>query len=190
MVVKERVRPGGRSARIQASVHAAVDALLEQMDRAELTIPVIAERAGVTPSTIYRRWGNLGELLSDVAVKRLRPAAEPADTGTAKSDLLAWAEQYAEEMSSEVGRAMIRDVMASPTENNAERCCGYTYEQLQAISDRAEARGEAGLDVEAVLDLVVAPIMYRILFLAPPDVAHCRALVERALPGQGQKRGG
>lgn len=182
MVVKERLRPGGRSARIQASVHEAVDGLLEEMDRAELTIPLVAERAGVTASTIYRRWGNLGELLSDVAVKRLRPAAEPADTGSLKSDLMAWTEQYLEEMSSEVGRAMIRDVIASPVEENAERCCGYTYEQLQVISDRAKTRGEAGFDVERVVDLVVAPIMYRILFVAPPDLAHCRALVDRALP--------
>lgn len=38
--------------------------------REGLTVPAIAERAGVTPSTIYRRWGNLRELLSDVAVQR------------------------------------------------------------------------------------------------------------------------
>ncbi len=33
--------------------------LLKSMDRAEVTIPLIAAEAGVTPSTIYRRWGDL-----------------------------------------------------------------------------------------------------------------------------------
>jgi len=71
-------RPGGRSARVQAAVHAATTALIAEQGRGELTVPLIAARAGVTPSTIYRRWGDLAELLADVAVERLRPDGEPA----------------------------------------------------------------------------------------------------------------
>ncbi|NWE73817.1 helix-turn-helix transcriptional regulator, partial [Pseudomonas gingeri] len=67
MAIKESIRPGGRSARVQESIHAAVRALLEEQDRSTLTVPQIAARAGVTPSTIYRRWGDLSELLADVA---------------------------------------------------------------------------------------------------------------------------
>src|SRR3954470_14177623 len=111
MAVKENIRPGGRSARVQASVHAAVRQLLEEMSRAEITVPLIATHAGVTPSTIYRRWGDLQELLADVAVERLRPDMEPVDTGNAADDLEAWAEQYAEEMSSGPGREYVRDVL-------------------------------------------------------------------------------
>ena len=37
---REMVRQGGRSARIQAEVHAATRALLEQIDRAEITVPL------------------------------------------------------------------------------------------------------------------------------------------------------
>ena len=48
-------RPGGRSARVQAAVHQATRELIEQHGRAALTVPLIAARAGVTPSTIYRR---------------------------------------------------------------------------------------------------------------------------------------
>jgi AcrR family transcriptional regulator len=163
MAVRESIRPGGRSARVQASVHAAVRALLAERDRSELTVPLIAAHAGVTPSTIYRRWGDLQQLLSDVAVERLRPDAPPHDTGSGKGDLLAWAEQYAEEMASQPGRAMIRDVMASDSEN-AGKCCGYTRQQLDVIAGRARQRGEGFPDIEVVFDRVVAPIMYRILF--------------------------
>ncbi|MDB5412087.1 MAG: hypothetical protein JWR10_422 [Rubritepida sp.] len=182
--VKERPRLGGRSARIQASVHEAVEQLSAEMDRSELAIPAIAARAGVTPSTIYRRWGSLGDLLADVAVKRLRPMADPLDTGSARTDLQAWTEQFMEEMSSEVGRAMIRDVFSSPVETNACQCCAYTYEQLQTIADRTAGRGEAGFDVDEVVDHVVAPIMYRILFSGRPmDMDYCDALIDRVMPG-------
>ena len=73
---------------------------------------MIAERAGVTPSTVYRRWGDLAQLLADAAAERLRPVSDPDDTGSLAGDLSAFVLQYAEEMSSQVGRALLRDVLA------------------------------------------------------------------------------
>ena len=52
VAVKERIRVGGRSARIQSAVHEAVKRLSAESDRAELTVPQIAAEAGVTPSTV------------------------------------------------------------------------------------------------------------------------------------------
>ncbi|BAS00109.1 transcriptional regulator [Blastochloris viridis] len=164
-------------------MHAAVRDLLAEVGRAELTIPVIAERAGVTPSTIYRRWGDLQELLGDVAVERLRPDAEPADTGTLRGDLDAWLEQYAEEMSSEPGQAMIRDVLAcnlDPTKSC--RCRDYLRDQLAVIAARAATRSEVAPDVDVLIDRIVAPVLYRILFdIEPPTPVYCRRLVAAAL---------
>src|ERR671925_645169 len=94
------MRPGGRSARVQESVHAAVRQLEAEVGRGALTVPLVAARAGVTPSTIYRRWGDLQELLSDVAVERLRPEAPPEDHGSLSADLQNWAAQFLEEMAS------------------------------------------------------------------------------------------
>ena len=62
MAIKEGLRPGGRSARVQESIHSAVRALLQEQERSTVTVPQIAARAGVTPSTIYRRWGDLSQL--------------------------------------------------------------------------------------------------------------------------------
>ncbi|WP_122857219.1 TetR family transcriptional regulator, partial [Pseudomonas viridiflava] len=78
MAIKEAVRTGGRSARVQESIHRAVRDLLLEQDRSTLSVPLIATRAGVTPSTIYRRWGDLTNLLADAAIARLRPD-EPID---------------------------------------------------------------------------------------------------------------
>jgi AcrR family transcriptional regulator len=146
---------------------------------------MIADRAGVTPSTIYRRWGDLAQLLADVAVRRLRPIADPEDTGDARSDLETWVLQYAEEMSSRVGRALLRDVFATSGEPGyAAQCWRYTHAHLTTLAKRAVARGEQPFDVEAVVDRVVAPIVYHILFndrAVGPD--YCRALVADLVAG-------
>ncbi|MFF9765309.1 TetR/AcrR family transcriptional regulator [Streptomyces sp. NPDC014636] len=175
---RQMVRPGGRSARVQESVHAAVRALVSELGRDALTVPLIAQRAGVTPSTIYRRWGDLRELLSDVAVERLRPDTAPGDHGTLSSDLTAWAEQFLDEMSSPTGRAYIRDaLLGDPDGGNAGQCSAYAAEQIDVILSRAAERGEHPPDVETVMDRVVAPLMYRILFRPEGlDTAYARHL--------------
>ena len=181
-------RPGGRSARVQQAVHQAVRDLEAELGRAELTIPRIAERAGVTPSTVYRRWGDLQQLLSDVAVERLRPDEPPVDLGGLRADLEAWAEQFLEEMSSQVGGQYIRDALTGdPSGAGAARCSDYAADQIKAIGVRAAGRGEAVPDVETLLDQVVAPMMYRILFR--PDglsAQYARGLVAQALGHPGK----
>ena len=183
MIRKEPLRPGGRSARVQASVHQAVRALQARHGRAGLTIPMIAAEAGVTPSTLARRWGDLPELLADVAVERLRPDTPPRDTGSLRGDLEHWAEQIADEYASVPGRALIQDVLAAnATPERAYQCCAFLREALGLVILRAQARGEPTPDVEMLIDGVMAPILYRILFLGErPDEARVKALVARAL---------
>lgn len=176
-------RPGGRSARVQAAVHSAVRELLAEVGRDALTVPLVAQRADVTPSTIYRRWGDLAELLSDVAVERLRPDGEPEDHGDLRSDLAAWAEQFLDEMASGSGRAYTRDaLLGDPDGSNAGRCSAYAAEQINTILARAARRQEDTPDIEAAMDRVVAPMMYRILFRpAGLDAAYARRLVNDLL---------
>src|SRR3569833_1546220 len=103
---RELVRQGGRSARIQKAVHSVTRELLEQLERSDITVPKIAERAGDTPSPNYRRWGDLGQLFADVAEERLRPVEAPRDTGCSLGELEAYLLDYAEELSSPVGLTM------------------------------------------------------------------------------------
>ena len=186
MAVKERIRIGGRSARIQNAVHQAVKKLGAKTSRDDLTVQQIAAEAGVTPSTIYRRWGDLPSLLADVAVERLRPISDPEDTGAVASDLRLFVEQFMEEMSSDVGRALIRDVFAAG-ETPADQCAHFTHGHLTTIAERAKARGETAFDVNEVVDHVVAPIIYHILFgTKQPSLDYCHSLLSRlkSLPPQ------
>jgi AcrR family transcriptional regulator len=183
MSTRECIRPGGRSARVQESVHKAVNELIAEVGRANVTVPMIAARAGVTPSTIYRRWGDLAELLADVALARLRPDGDPVDTGDVRADLHAWAEQFFEEMTSEPGQAMVRDVMASAAAGGEKAQCGaYVREQIQTIIDRAVQRGQQVPDADTIMDHYVAPVMYRNLFYGEPlSAERARALMQACL---------
>ena len=177
-MARELVRQGGRSARIQREVHAATRALLGRLDRSAITVPVIADLAGVTPSTIYRRWGDLAALLADVASETLRPVSDPDDTGSTMGDLEAFVLQYAEEMASKVGRALLRDILAEAEETAAAKCCRYTYDHLETIAARAAARGETPVQPDLIIDRVIAPIAYHILFRDRDTTAdYCRTLL-------------
>ena len=175
-------RPGGRSARVQAAVHAAVRELQASGNRADVTVPAIAALAGVTPSTIYRRWGDIKQLLADVAVEQLRPEIPPADVGSFDGDLRAWLEQYVEEMSSAPGRSMLRDVLGTSDLADAGRCMGFCTMQIDVIRERGVARGQSVVPNEVLIDKVLAPAMYRILFAKePPSKAELNAWVDSAL---------
>ena len=177
MAIKEGLRPGGRSARVQESIHSAVRDLLLEQERSTVTVPQIAARAGVTPSTIYRRWGDLSTLLADVALARLRPETEPANTGSLRSDVRAWAEQYLDEMSSEPGRNMLHDVQSSTL---PIYCATIISGQLQTILDRYPDQPNPGVD--RLINLVAAPTVFRILFSeAPLEVEELHRLIEIAL---------
>jgi AcrR family transcriptional regulator len=184
-------RPGGRSARVQAAVHQAASELLALHGRDALTVPAVAARAGVTPSTIYRRWGDLSDLLADIAVERLRPEVDPVDTGSVAGDLQAWVEQYRDEMSSAVGLEMMLDVLAAkrgvPPAGQMPvpcQCSAFTESRIELIVARGVARGEAVPEVEAVMDTVVSPIVYRALFApSPMPPEHAQALVAACMKG-------
>src|SRR5436305_14781264 len=83
-------RPGGRSARVRAAVHRAVKDLLAENTAEALTLPVIAARAQVHPTTLYRRWGSLAELLGEVATSRFSGDIVVPDTGSLREDLERW----------------------------------------------------------------------------------------------------
>lgn len=164
MAMREGVRAGGRSARVQEAVHQAVKELEQLKTREELTVPQVASRAGVTPSTIYRRWGNLAELLADVSLERLRPDGEPPDTGSLAGDLQAWGEQYLEEMTSAPGLRGLNDVMASADSERRECCYRYGESIMVTLCARARARGESAPSVDALVDGIIAPMTYRLLY--------------------------
>lgn len=163
MMATATPRPGGRSARVQQAVHQAVRSLLDENDgdRSALSVPQVAERAGVNSSTIYRRWGDLPRLLAAVASNRMLPE-QVEDTGTLRGDMEAWFIPYVEEFSSPLGRQVLRDMLAdgAVTRDYFQSMQGHVDE----IRRLAAVRGETAPETSQIVDTVVAPVIYRILF--------------------------
>lgn len=180
-------RPGGRSARVRAAVHEAVTDLVGERGYGEFTVGDVADRAGVADTSIYRRWGTLESLLTDVAVTRLNAQSPMPDTGTLAGDLHAYAAQVAREITGPDGLAVLRLTIA--LSNRGERGLQARDEFLaertqfiQAMLDRARERGEHPPDVLGVLDHIMAPMYIRVLFGAGPLTPdYIAGLVDRLL---------
>ncbi|MGO2243000.1 MAG: TetR/AcrR family transcriptional regulator [Halomonas sp.] len=161
---KTAPRPGGRSARVQTAVHSAVREIQKKFEHERLTVPSIAARAGVNPTTIYRRWGTLDSLLADVALERMQPEQIPEDFGNLHDDLANWMEAFIDEMASDPGRAMLREVLGTQGHACTGKCDNYIRQQIEVITKRADDRREKSLAVDEVVQFIVAPLMYRMLF--------------------------
>ena len=177
-------RTGGRSARVVAAVHAAVNDLVGQGDPRQVTVAEIAERAGVNPTSIYRRWGTLEALILDVEAARLRVTSPIPDTGTLRGDLLAYATQVAKDLSRPGGLAFLKAVLGVSENSDPLRSAPLRERgaQFQAMLDRARDRGEPALDQTDVYDCILAPIYLRTLFgIGGLTKARLAAFVDRAI---------
>ncbi|MEV4178985.1 TetR-like C-terminal domain-containing protein [Nonomuraea sp. NPDC049709] len=176
-------RPGGRSARIRAAVHRAVKELLTDEAGDPLTIPVVAARAGVHATTVYRRWGSIGELLADVTSSRFSGDIVVPDTGSLRGDLERYAADLAKDLSDPDALALVRATIGTAGEQGASVCRRERQQQLEAILEREQARGGQTPAIERATDAVLAPLYYRAVFT---DLAltpeWTRALVSHLLP--------
>ncbi|MGY1584644.1 TetR/AcrR family transcriptional regulator [Streptomyces sp. MN13] len=176
-------RPGGRSARVLAAVEQAATELICERGPEQISIPAIAARAGVNPTSIYRRWGDVHQLLTWVAESRLTSDSLPPDTGSLRGDLRRWAELVLEHISTPEGSASLRTVVNAVGDGEVrDRCVRRRMDQIDLIRARARARGEKSPATENVMDQVVAPLHFRVLFgIEPTDAACARALVDGLL---------
>ena len=170
-------RPGGRSARVRAEVHAAVLELLGEQRWDQVSIPAIAERSGVHSATIYRRWGSVAELTDEVVAERLAESAAIPDTGSLRGDLELAAVRFADTIAGPLGQVLLRAAALSGPTARWTRAG-----QLQAMLDRAAARGEKCPTLVELLESVTAPLYFHAVFFGrPADAAHARELVHRLL---------
>src|SRR4051794_12952320 len=84
-----RRRPGGRSARVQEAVLAAVLHELVESGYGSLSFDRVAERAGVHRATLYRRWTGKEALVAEALLAQAARDVPMPDTGTLLGDLRA-----------------------------------------------------------------------------------------------------
>jgi AcrR family transcriptional regulator len=158
-------RTGGRSARVRDAIYTAVGELVGEGERDSMTIPQVAERAGVNPTSIYRRWRTIDALLEEVAVAALTADEPLPDTGTIVGDLTAWAAIIAADIS-RPARILYLRAMASARGYHVDTCPCWDSRvgQAQEMITRAAGRGEKTPTARQVVDHIVAPLYHHAIF--------------------------
>ena len=174
---------------MRADVHDAVIELLDEVEWDDLGIPLIAERSGVHPSTIYRRWGSVSGLIEDVVSEELTRMAPVPDTGSLREDLESYATLVAENVAGPLGALFLRAAALAMRPNRsgeADRthrpALPSRTQEIQGMLDRASGRGEVAPNLQELFEVVMAPIYLQALFFnQPADPDHARLLVNRLL---------
>ncbi len=167
-VFERRTRPGGRSARVRDDVFTAALSLLAE-GREPITIAAIADRSRVHHATIYRRWETAEAVVLEAATDQLDRQSPLPDTGSLRGDLLKYLTRFSEMVQAPAGGMMLRAVIATATPDGrpgeaAQAMLVRRAQQIQALLDRASARGEPSLGYVDVLDELLAPVYIRSVF--------------------------
>src|SRR6476469_1162605 len=161
-------RPGGRTARVRASVlRAAGDALAER-GFVNLDLGDLARRAEVGRTTVYRRWGTVTAVLTDLLLEMAVESVPRADTGSLEGDLRVNARLVVKTLTDQRQGPLFKAVLGAATsDDDAAAALTRFYltrirEWAPCVTD-AEARGEIppGTDAEEVVRAVSAPLYYR-----------------------------
>lgn len=162
-------------------MHRAVQELLAEQPADSLTLPIVAGRARVHPTTLYRRWGSVAELLGDVATSRFSGDIVVPDTGSLREDLERWVGDVATDLADPDVLALMRAAVGSGPEGGCA-CTADRHAQLAAILDRERSRGGTAPDVDRAADALLGPLYYRAVFTnTPPRPGWARDLVDALL---------
>ncbi|WP_431127299.1 TetR/AcrR family transcriptional regulator [Variovorax paradoxus] len=167
-VVLPNKRPGGRSAQVQALVRTALEQLVAEQGRERVTVPAVAERAGVSASSIYRRWGDLSGLLAETATHRLDPNRPLPNTGALRADLTAWAQELITHLAQPCSKSLLKAAAALATGDADTDCLRNRRKEALTLVEQAHARGEHAPEAQQVIDHLIAPIVFRLVFGADP----------------------
>lgn len=168
-------RPGGRTARIRDQVLEAVRQELTEHGYDALTVDTVAARAGVHRTTVYRRWHDVGGLITDVFDAASDIDWHPRDTGSLRGDLAALNQEIQDSLTEEPSFAGALIAVSFRSEEAARalrRLWEDRYTQSEIVIERAIQRGEltADIDARALLIAATAPIYHQLVLLrTPPD---------------------
>lgn len=153
-----------------AVLHAADDLLVER-GFGGVTIEGIAARAGVAKQTIYRWWPSKVDLLLDTLIDDAGDDLLIPDMGSAIESTRRYLRRLARFLTKEpAGKVLLALIGEAQHDPEVARIFHQRYLNPQRRREREMLRrgvtsGElpAGLDIDAVLDALCGPILYRAL---------------------------
>ncbi|WP_436792746.1 TetR/AcrR family transcriptional regulator [Actinospongicola halichondriae] len=177
------------SSELDGRILDAARALVDERGHDAVTISAVADRAGVSRPTVYRRWPNRAALLFDLELRSSVPNALP-DLGSFAADLRAVMGFLHHQMAS-FDREMHAERLALML---ADREFAGEVHRRRWIPDRGDvlplwergvARGELDpeMDGAAFLDDVVSAAMFRVFFWHVSDDSWIDPYVDRVCRG-------
>lgn len=157
----------------EAITEAVLDELAEQ-GYARLSMEAVAKRAGVGKSALYRRWTSKQEMAIAVIAEFSGEQVRVPDTGSLRGDLRASLDTVTEWLTHPRFSRIMPDLVAEMARNPelgkvVEVMAGAPKrERTVVMLRRAIERGELppDLDVEIALDLIAAPVYWRVIVRA------------------------
>jgi AcrR family transcriptional regulator len=160
-----RPRDGSRNVVIEK---AAIE-LLRELGYERVSIESIAQRAGVSKATIYRRWKSKAELITDAVHHYAFCKATTIDTGSLRGDLIESISEKVKIMKSADGQLIAGLMAASRSDCDLSDVLTSSMTQgasaaYSAIFDRAIKRGEISKAArpERIFELMPAVIGFRL----------------------------
>lgn len=147
---------------------------------------------GTEPQTLLAGAHAHGGEKADVAHTAQSPIP---DSGDVEGDLRAYAANVARDITGPAGPAILRLAIALSAAGPdgarlRDEFLDERYRQLQAMLDRSRERGERSPETMEVIDHILAPIYFRVVFGAEHlDAAYTEGLVERLLASLGGTTG-
>lgn len=197
-MIEDARKPGRpRDATLDAQIQRALFDVIEDVGLGRTTIEEIAHRAGVSKTTIYRRWDSKEELIVD-ALANLVEVFEIPETGDIRQEMLAGLTRMHSFMSNTTAGVVLPWLvgeMARDSEIGRRYAEAAILPRRRLLASRIEAAIERGelrsdLDVELAVDMVTGPaILTKVMHFGPErGRAWKEKLVDALLEGW-RKRG-
>jgi AcrR family transcriptional regulator len=171
-------KANGRSERSkQAILDATRELMNEEGGVRTLTVEAVAARSGVAKTTIYRRWRDKWELALDAVMIDMLPRfANPIDVGDTRKELTTFVDSvtklWAAPPYGPAMQGLISEIATEPELARVyrEQVVEPRRQQLWPVIERGIARGDLrpDTDLRLVHELLVGPILYRLLLSGPP----------------------
>lgn len=192
----QTVQPGRRGRPRSAQVRAAVVRAAAQLTRAggptAATVDAIAKRAAVSRTTIYKWWPSSAAIVLEGLLDSVGDPIIAPPGSSSKEALDHHLRALNAILTDTTTGPLLRDVVAASASDPAmaravlDQWLHPRRAALAAIVRQAVAQGEirAGTDIDVIIDALVSPPYYRLLFaLSPLDDAALNDLLETVWRG-------
>ncbi len=178
----------------QRILDAALRMLAEQ-GYSRMSLDAVAESAGVSKPTIYRRWSSKADLAT-AAIETIRFAEPPVGEGSTEEQLVGVLENFCRSLMRPNGMSLLGTVLAEEAHTPEllawfrQRLVAPRRAMLRAILERAAERRElrAGVNPDVVTSMLVGAFYARYLASSRVPPSFARAVVEAVWQGIARRR--